>query len=336
MTRDTSLLPARAALPFAACIFACGGTLLPIGHRCDQHVRSAPEAAVPARRTPTHNLLRQTDYNRPPIPSDSRRNSHSLMTHLDQLEAQSVYILREAFKIDNLAMLWSLGKDSNVVLWLARKAFFGYVRSRSCISTPTEFPEMYAFRDRYAAEWKLNLIREDCPPIEQTDPTLPPQPAPRRVRPLASGSDRGARLQRHHRRHPPRRGKCPGQGAVFSSRGESGQWDCATSRRSSGTIIRIFRRNASAGPSAAALDRARHLALHQARGIPLVDLFSPKRQALSLPRRRRHHLADGQQRRHLRRHHRRARCHHGARSGPAVPWTTTEDAFERLRASGYM
>ena len=40
------------------------------------------------------------------------------MTHLDQLESQSVYILREAFnRIDRLAMLWSLGKDSNVMVW---------------------------------------------------------------------------------------------------------------------------------------------------------------------------------------------------------------------------
>ena len=50
------------------------------------------------------------------------------MDRLDQLEAQSIYILREAFaKLDKLAMLWSLGKDSNVMLWLARKAFFGHV-----------------------------------------------------------------------------------------------------------------------------------------------------------------------------------------------------------------
>jgi sulfate adenylyltransferase subunit 2 len=50
------------------------------------------------------------------------------MKHLRQLEDQSVYILREAYKhFDNLAMLWSMGKDSTVLLWLARKAFFGHV-----------------------------------------------------------------------------------------------------------------------------------------------------------------------------------------------------------------
>src|SRR5258707_1185829 len=97
------------------------------------------------------------------------------MTHLDQLESQSVYILREAFnRIDRLAMLWSMGKDSNVIVWLARKAFFGHVPFPAVhVDTGKKFPEMYAFRERYAAEWKLNLLREDCPPFEMTDPTLP-------------------------------------------------------------------------------------------------------------------------------------------------------------------
>src|ERR1700731_2833844 len=50
------------------------------------------------------------------------------MDHLDALEAQSIYILREAFaRLKKLALLWSLGKDSNVMIWLARKAFFGRV-----------------------------------------------------------------------------------------------------------------------------------------------------------------------------------------------------------------
>ena len=48
------------------------------------------------------------------------------MDHLDQLEAQSIYIFREAFaRLKKIALLWSLGKDSNVMIWLARKAFFG-------------------------------------------------------------------------------------------------------------------------------------------------------------------------------------------------------------------
>lgn len=82
------------------------------------------------------------------------------MNALDALESQSIFILREAFnKIDRLAMLWSIGKDSNALLWLARKAFFGRVPFPVVhIDTSYKIPEMIAFRDRLASEWKLNLI----------------------------------------------------------------------------------------------------------------------------------------------------------------------------------
>jgi sulfate adenylyltransferase subunit 2 len=100
----------------------------------------------------------------------------AIMSHLDELEAESVYVLREAFaKLERPAILWSLGKDSNVVLWLARKAFFGHVPFPVMhVDTGKKFKEMYAFRDHYAKEWGLNFIREECPPVEMTDPTLPP------------------------------------------------------------------------------------------------------------------------------------------------------------------
>src|ERR1700759_967464 len=69
------------------------------------------------------------------------------MDHLDALEAQSIYILREAFaRLKKLALLWSLGKDSNVMIWLARKAFFGRVPFPAMhVDTGKKFPEMYAF-----------------------------------------------------------------------------------------------------------------------------------------------------------------------------------------------
>ncbi len=57
------------------------------------------------------------------------------MNHLDQLESLSVHILREAYaSFKNLGMLWSIGKDSTVLLWLARKAFTVMCRFRWCIS----------------------------------------------------------------------------------------------------------------------------------------------------------------------------------------------------------
>lgn len=100
----------------------------------------------------------------------------AMMDHLDVLESRTIYILREAFnKIDKLAMLWSLGKDSNVMLWAARKAFFGHIPiPLISIDTGKKFPEMYEFRDRIAKEWDLELIIQTCPPVEAVDPTLPP------------------------------------------------------------------------------------------------------------------------------------------------------------------
>ena len=97
------------------------------------------------------------------------------MDHLDELEAQSIYILREAFaRLKKLVLLWSLGKDSNVMIWLARKAFFGRVPFPAMhVDTGKKFAEMYAFRDRYGKEWELDLRIEPCPPIDAVDPTLP-------------------------------------------------------------------------------------------------------------------------------------------------------------------
>lgn len=82
------------------------------------------------------------------------------MDQLDQLESRSIHILREAYAaFDRLGMLWSIGKDSTVLLWLARKAFFGHVPFPLIhIDTTYKIPEMIAYRDRLVAEWRLNLI----------------------------------------------------------------------------------------------------------------------------------------------------------------------------------
>jgi sulfate adenylyltransferase subunit 2 len=79
---------------------------------------------------------------------------------LDALESQSIYILREAYRrVGRLALLWSIGKDSNVLVWLARKAFFGRVPFPAIhVDTSFKLPEMIEFRDRMAREWGLDLI----------------------------------------------------------------------------------------------------------------------------------------------------------------------------------
>jgi sulfate adenylyltransferase subunit 2 len=81
-------------------------------------------------------------------------------SHLDALENQSVFILREAnHAFKNMAMPWSMGKDSNVLLWLALKAFFGQIPFPLLhIDTTYEFPEMLEFRDWAAARYGIRLI----------------------------------------------------------------------------------------------------------------------------------------------------------------------------------
>ena len=82
------------------------------------------------------------------------------MDSLDALENQSIYIFREAYrKFKDLAMLWSIGKDSTTLLWLARKAFFGRVPFPLVhIDTNYKYPQMIEYRDRMAAEWGVEMI----------------------------------------------------------------------------------------------------------------------------------------------------------------------------------
>jgi sulfate adenylyltransferase subunit 2 len=147
---------------------------------------------------------------------------------LDDLEAQSVFIFREAFaRLKRLALLWSLGKDSNVMIWIARKAFFGRIPFPVLhVDTGKKFPEMYAFRDRYATEWSLDLKVEACPPLDVVDPTLPPaaRSAARKTEGLrlALGKYRFDGLIAGIRRdEEPTRAK----ERVFSPRGREGEWD---------------------------------------------------------------------------------------------------------------
>ncbi len=81
------------------------------------------------------------------------------MDKLDELESQSIYIIREAFyHYKKLAVLWSIGKDSTTLVWLVRKAFFGKIPFPALhIDTSFKFPEMYKFRDEYSKKWGMDL-----------------------------------------------------------------------------------------------------------------------------------------------------------------------------------
>lgn len=79
---------------------------------------------------------------------------------IDELENNSIFIIREAYALyRNVAMLWSIGKDSTTLLWLIRKAFFGKVPFPVIhIDTTFKFKEIYDFRDNYSKEWGLDLF----------------------------------------------------------------------------------------------------------------------------------------------------------------------------------
>jgi len=94
----------------------------------------------------------------PAVHTDTSKRAR--YAHLDALEHQSIYIIREAYrKFPNLGMLWSVGKDSSVMLWLVRKAFFGHVPLPLVhVDTSYKIPAMIEFRDRIVEEWGLNLV----------------------------------------------------------------------------------------------------------------------------------------------------------------------------------
>lgn len=92
---------------------------------------------------------------------DSKNPTMRALNHLDRLEAESIYVIREvAMTADRPVMLYSIGKDSTVLLHLAQKAFspsslpFPLLH----IDTGWKFQDMYRFRDTYIKTLDLDLI----------------------------------------------------------------------------------------------------------------------------------------------------------------------------------
>lgn len=150
------------------------------------------------------------------------------MDHLTRLENESIFILRQAYSsIKNIAMLWSLGKDSNVMIWLAFKAFLGKVPFPVVhVDTKKKFLQMYKFRNKYSKIWNLNLVIGNCPTIDSIDPSLPPaaRSAARKTEGLKKiihekkfrGLIAGIRRDEQNTRAKER---------FFSPRDESGKWN---------------------------------------------------------------------------------------------------------------
>ena len=84
------------------------------------------------------------------------------LTHLKQLEAESIHIIREvAAEFERPVLLYSIGKDSSVLLHLARKAFYpGRLPFPLLhVDTTWKFRDMIAFRDRIARELRARPDR---------------------------------------------------------------------------------------------------------------------------------------------------------------------------------
>ena len=93
------------------------------------------------------------------------------LTHLERLEAESIHILRETVaEAAKPVMLYSIGKDSAVMLHLARKAFFPGPLPFPLLHVDTtwKFRDMYALRDKVAADPDIELIVHKNPEAEAT------------------------------------------------------------------------------------------------------------------------------------------------------------------------
>src|SRR5271169_5307780 len=86
-----------------------------------------------------------------------------MLAYLKQLENEAIFILREVVaESKNPVLLYSVGKDSSVIVHLSRKAFYPakFPYPIMHIDTGYKYPEMYEFRDNFAAQIGARLIVE--------------------------------------------------------------------------------------------------------------------------------------------------------------------------------
>jgi len=106
----------------------------------------------------------------PSSPTFATKGSHTMkLTHLQRLEAESIHIMREVVaEAENPVMLYSVGKDSATMLHLAKKAFYPSPPPFPLLHVDTtwKFRDMYALRDRMAAEMGMTLLTYRNPEAE--------------------------------------------------------------------------------------------------------------------------------------------------------------------------
>jgi sulfate adenylyltransferase subunit 2 len=119
------------------------------------------EAPATARSHDTPALAPGATPLQHPTPTPNTKSTAMTLTHLQRLEAESIHIMREVVaEADNPVMLYSVGKDSAVMLHLAMKAFYPSKPPFKLLHVDTrwKFREMYTFRDRMVKELGLELL----------------------------------------------------------------------------------------------------------------------------------------------------------------------------------
>ena len=149
------LWPQGEALPLSRQVVAREGTheLLLTEHR-------SARFALPAYHSPKADVGAVLLSNRSTA-DDAEKQQAQRLSHLDHLEAQSIHIMREVLaQAENPVMLYSIGKDSSVMLHLARKAFFPSPPPFPLMHVDTrwKFQAMYDFRDHMAEQSGMDLL----------------------------------------------------------------------------------------------------------------------------------------------------------------------------------
>jgi len=140
-------------LPTGELVSLCRIIVLRHGIYLSQHKNPTRVALDIYHHSPSE-IERHTDQR-------ARRQPSANMTHLDRLEAESMHIIREVMaEADNPVMLYSVGKDSSVMLHLARKAFYPSPPPFPLLHVDTrwKFQAMYDFRDNMARESGMDLL----------------------------------------------------------------------------------------------------------------------------------------------------------------------------------
>ena len=149
------LWPQGEALPLSRQVVAREGT-----HELVLTEHRSARFALPAYHSPKADVGAVLLSNRSTA-DDAEKQQAQRLSHLDHLEAQSIHIMREVVaQAENPVMLYSIGKDSSVMLHLARKAFFPSPPPFPLMHVDTrwKFQAMYDFRDHMAEQSGMDLL----------------------------------------------------------------------------------------------------------------------------------------------------------------------------------